>query len=238
MGKVSEDEAKRIYDESIIVNGMAGTTYAFDVFEKTKQTAAIFTLAAHNEDWNRAIELFKNYMAALVAYPEKLLLVESVDDIYRAKNENKFGVILGFQTSTPIGQDWTNLWILYKLGLRIMQLTYMNRTLCGDGCLEEPDQGLTYFGKRMIMVMNQVGILLDLSHCGWKTAEDVLKYTDRPVVCSHTNPYAKCPIKRNFPDELIKGVAESGGVMGINAHPSICTTRDGKSRPDMTVWNI
>lgn len=234
MANLSESEAKKLYDESIIINGMVGTTYAFDVFEKTKQTAAIFTLAAHNEDWNRAMELFKNYMAALIAYPDKLLLVESVDDIYRAKKENKLGVIFGFQTSTPVAQDWTNLWIMYKLGLRVMQLTYMNRTLCGDGCQEINDMGLTCFGQQMIRVMNQVGILLDLSHCGWKTAEDALKYTDRPVICSHTNPYEKCKITRNFPDDLIRGIAESGGVMGINAHPMICTTRNGAERPDMS----
>ena len=143
MAKLSEDEARRIYNDSIVINGMVGTTYAFDVFEKTNQTAAVFTLAAHNEDWNRAMELFKNYMAALIAHHDKMLLVESVDDIIRAKKEHKFGMIFGFQTATPIGMDWTNLWIMYKLGLRIMQLTYMNRTACGDGCQEVTDMGLT-----------------------------------------------------------------------------------------------
>lgn len=234
MSQITEEEARQIHNESIVINGMAGTTYAFDAFLQTHQTAAVLTLAAHNEDWNRAVELFKNYMAAIIAEPEKMILIQSVDDIYRAHREKKLGLIFGFQTSTPVGQDWTNLWLFYKLGLRIMQLTYMNRTLCGDGCLEEPDQGLTFFGKRMITVMNQVGILLDLSHCGWKTAEDALRFTNKPVVCSHTNPYSKCPIRRNFPDDLIKGVAESGGVMGINAHPMICTTRNGLTRPDIS----
>ena len=236
MANLSENEARRIYNDSIVINGMVGTTYAFDVFEKTNQTAAVFTLAAHNEDWNRAMELFKNYMAALIAHHDKMLLVESVDDIIRAKKEHKFGMIFGFQTATPIGMDWTNLWIMYKLGLRIMQLTYMNRTACGDGCQEVTDMGLTRFGQQMIRVMNQVGVTLDLSHCGWKTAEDALKYTDKPVICSHSNPYAVCKNSghRNLPDEIIKGIAESGGVLGINGHPMICSTKPRDVRPDMS----
>ncbi|MGI6250371.1 MAG: dipeptidase [Anaerolineaceae bacterium] len=231
---LSENEASKIFREAIVINGMAGTTYAFDAFKDTGQTAIVLTLAAHNEDWNRAVDLFKNYYAALIAYNDSLLLVESVDDIHKAHREGKVGLILGFQTSTPVGQDWTNLWLLYKLGLRVMQLTYMNRTLCGDGCLEDPDLGLTFFGKRMITVMNQMGILLDLSHCGWKTAEDALAYTNKPVICSHTNPYQVCPTPRNFPDSLIKAIADSGGVLGINAHPMICTARGGASQPDLT----
>lgn len=234
MENLTQEEAQRIYDESIIINGMVGTTYAFDVFKKTKQTAAVFTFAAHNEDANRAIELFKNYYAALIAYRDSILLVETADDIRRAKREGKLGMIIGFQTSTPVGMDWTNLWLYHKLGLRIMQLTYMNHTMCGDGCKEVEDRGLTAFGKQMIDVMNQVGVLLDLSHCGWKTAADALEYTDRPVICSHTNPATICPTSRNFPDELIKGIAASGGVMGINGHPMICSARGGKSRPDMS----
>jgi len=220
-------------DETIVINGMAGLTYAFDAFLRSKQTAAVLTLAAHNEDWSRAMDIAKNYYAAIAGSPEKLLLVESTEDILRAYKENKLGLIFGFQTSTPVGDDWTNLWLLYKLGLRVMQLTYMNRTKCGDGCFEEPDQGLTYFGKRMITVMNQMGVLLDLSHCGWKTAEDALTYTDKPVACSHTNPFSLCPTPRNFPDKLLKGVAASGGVIGINAHPMICTTRKDNTRPTL-----
>jgi len=234
MLNLTAEEARKIYDESIIVNGMAGMTYAFDVFKETKQTAAVFTLAAHNEDAHRAIELFKNYYAALIAHRDSILLIETADDIIRSKKEGKLGMIIGFQTSTPVGLDWTNLWLYHKLGLRIMQLTYMNHTMCGDGCNEVEDHGLTAFGKQMIDVMNQVGILLDLSHCGWKTAADALAYTDRPVICSHTNPAAICQTSRNFPDDLIKGIAASGGVMGINGHPMICSTRKGKSQPDIS----
>lgn len=229
MSKVTE----KLFKDSIVINGMAGTTYAFDALLETHQDAAVITLAAHNEDWNRTIELVKNYMAAIIAHPDKLMLVESAEDILRAHESNKLGIIFGTQTSTSIGQDWTNIWLLYKLGVRIMQLTYMNHNMCGDGCMEVEDRGLTYFGQRAIAVMNQVGILVDLSHSGWKTAEDTLKYSQQPVICSHTNPHAVCPIPRNFPDEILKGIAESGGVIGINAHPAICSTRNDGSQPDI-----
>jgi membrane dipeptidase len=112
-------------------------------------------------------------------------------------------------------------------------LTYMSHTLAGDGCMEEPDRGLTYFGERTVLVMNQAGILIDLSHCGWKTGEDTLKVSKDPLVCTHSNPYQLCPVRRNLPDELLKGIAETGGVIVINGHPAICNTRSDGSRPTM-----
>ena len=229
---LTTEEVKDIYNNAIVIDGMVGTTYAFDALVESGCTAVNVTLAAHNEDWQRMIEVMKNYYAAIIAFPDKLTLIESGEDIEKSKKEGKVGLIFGLQTSSPVGEDLTNIWLLYKLGVRVMQLTYMAATKAGYGCLEK-DQGLTYFGKRMIMAMNQIGMILDLSHCGWKTAEDAIKESTSPVICSHTNPYEKCSTTRNFPDDLIRGIAESGGVMGINAHPAICKTRKGDSQPTL-----
>ena len=229
---LTKEEVDNIYNKAIVIDGMVGTTYAFDALVESGCTAVNITLAAHNDNWEKMIDVIKNYYAAIIAFPEKLTLIESGEDIEKAKKDGKVGLLLGMQTSSPVGEDLTNIWLLYKLGVRVMQLTYMSATKAGYGCLEN-DQGLTYFGQRMVMVMNQIGMLLDLSHCGWKTAEGALKVSKDPVVCSHTNPYKKCSITRNFPDELIKGIAESGGVMGLNAHPAICKTRKDDSQPTL-----
>jgi membrane dipeptidase len=233
MSNLTAEEAQELYRNSIVIDAMAGTTYAFEDIGRAGITGAHVTLAAHNETAEKMLDRLKEYYAGLLVYPDSLCLVEKSTDIERAKAERKTGLILGLQTITPMEQDWTNLWLFRKLGIRIAQLTYMNHTLAGDGCMEEPDRGLTYFGERTVLVMNQVGILVDLAHCGWTTAEGVLKVTKDPIVTTHSNPYQKCPVRRNLPDAILKGIAESGGVIGINGHPAICTTRTDGSRPTL-----
>lgn len=233
MSNLTVEEAQDLYKQSIVIDAMAGTTYAFTEIIQAGITGAHVTLAAHYESEEKMVDRLKDYYASLMAYPDQLCLIEKSTDLECAKREGKTGIILGLQTITPMGQDWTNLWLFRKLGIRIAQLTYMSHTLAGDGCMEEPDLGLTYFGERTVMVMNQAGILVDLSHCGWKTAEGILKISKDPVVCTHSNPYKKCPVRRNLPDELLKKIADTGGVIGINGHPAICNTRADGSRPTL-----
>ncbi len=230
---LSKEEALAIYQKSIVIDAMAGTTYGFEDLAKAGITGAHVTLAAHYEQSEKMIDRLKEYYAGLFAYPDLLCLVEKASDLERAKSEGKVGIILGVQTITPMGVDWTNLWLFRKLGIRIAQLTYMSRNQAGDGCMENPQEGLTYFGERTVLVMNQAGILVDLSHAGWKTAEGILAVSRDPVVTTHTNPFEKCSIRRNFPDTILKAIAESGGVIGINGHPAICSTRVDGSRPSL-----
>jgi membrane dipeptidase len=229
---VSADRAEALYRRAIVVDALAGTTFAFDALRDSGLTAAHVTLAAHNDGFSRAIEWIKDYDAALEAHPDRLRLVRTGDDIRRSKADGRLGLILGFQTAGPIEDDVTNLGIFAQLGVRIIQLTYNQRNLAGSGCYEDSDQGLSYLGKTLIREMNRLGVLLDLSHSGWKTAADALAVARQPAVFTHANPYAKCRIARNVPDELIKAVAGTGGVIGMNAHPALCATRPGE-RPTL-----
>ena len=214
--------ASELHKRSIVIDALAGTTFSFEKMKVAGITAAHLTLAAHDEGFLRAIEWTKDYYAALQAHPDELLLIREAEDIHRAKQESKVGFILGFQSASPIEDDLTHLWIFAELGIRIIQLTYMGRNRVGSGCYEDRDEGLTYFGKTLIREMNRLGILVDLSHSGWKTAEDALAASHAPVVFTHSNPFSLCPNRRNVPDELLKAVAERGGVIGINGHPAIC----------------
>lgn len=224
---VSPETASQVYGRSIVVDGLAGTTFAFDALREAGVTAAHLTLAAHNDGFLRTIEWVKDYYAALEAHAAIVLLVRSAEDIHRAKLQGKVGLILGFQTASPIEDDLTNLWVFAQLGVRIVQLTYNQRNLVGYGCYEGPDedQGLTYLGKTLVREMNRLGLLVDVSHAGWRTAREAVELSTAPVVLTHANPYAKCPINRNVPDDLLKAVADSGGVIGINGHPALCATR-------------
>jgi membrane dipeptidase len=211
-----------LHDDAIVIDALAGTTFAFDHLAEAGITAANLTLAAHNEGFLRAIEWIKDYYAAIQTHPDRLVLVRTAEDIRRAKQDRKLGLILGFQSASPIEDDLTHLWILAQLGVRIIQLTYMGANLVGCGCYETNDTGLTYLGKTLVREMNRLGILVDLSHCGWRTAEDAITLSTQPVVFTHSNPYEKCPNRRNPPGRLLKAAAEIGGVIGINGHPAIC----------------
>jgi len=220
-------KADALHKRSIVIDGLAGTTFAFDELLAAGITAAHITVAAHNEGFMKTLEFIKDYYASLDTYPKKLLLVRTVDDIAKAKTEKKLGLILGFQTASPIEEDLTNLAIFHALGIRIVQLTYMGRNLAGDGCYEPRDEGLTYYGMQIVRELNRLGMIVDLSHVGWKTASDAASISKAPVILSHSNPYSLCQNKRNVPDDLIKKVAEGGGCIGVNGHPAFCQLRPG-----------
>lgn len=223
MTETLEYSVDSLYDSSMIIEGLAGTTFAFAEIIRAGVTAAHLTLAAHAEGLWPALERVKDYYAAIQANPEDLMLIRCADDIKYAKKTGKLGLIFGFQSSSPIEADLTNLGIFASLGIRIIQLTYMGRNFSGDGCYEEPDMGLTYFGKMIIREMNRLGILVDISHSGWKTASDALVVSTEPIILSHSNPFFLNSNRRNVPDEILQGVAEKDGVIGINAHPALCS---------------
>lgn len=232
LGRATDGRADALHGQAIVVDGLAGTTFAFDELLAAGLTAAHVTVAAHHEGFAKTLEFIKDYYAALDTYSEKLLLVRTADDILRAKAERKLGLILGFQTSSPLDGDLTNLQVFQALGVRIVQLTYMGRNLAGDGCFEPRDEGLTYFGMQLVRELNRLGMVVDLSHVGWKTAAEAAALSTKPVLLSHSNPYALCRNRRNVPDELLKQVAETGGCIGVNAHPAILEVEPGR-RPTL-----
>lgn len=226
------DRADALHAKAIVIDGLAGTTFAFDELLAAGLTVAHVTVAAHNEGFMKALEFIKDYYAALDTYPDKLLLVRTADDIRRAKTEGKLGLVLGFQTASPIEEDLTNLQVFRELGVRVVQLTYMGRSLAGNGCFEPRDEGLTYFGMQLVRELNRLGMVVDLSHVGWQTASQAADLSTDPVILSHSNPYALCRNRRNVPDDLLLKVAQTGGCIGVNAHPAILETQKGQ-RPTM-----
>ncbi|MBI4278087.1 MAG: membrane dipeptidase, partial [Armatimonadetes bacterium] len=141
----------------------------------------------------------------------------------RAKAERKLGLMMGFQSAEPLEDDWINtLPVFYRMGIRVIQLTYNERNLLGCGCLEPNDDGLTAYGRQVVGALNGTGVIIDLSHVGQKTAVDAIKASRIPVIVSHANARALTPHPRNLPDDTIKALADAGGVMGAVAWSVIC----------------
>lgn len=132
-----------------------------------------------------------------------------------AFRSGKTAVYFQFQGCEPIGEDLSRLDLFYELGLRVLQITHHFNNPFGGGALEKNPIGLTKLGFEGVERMSELGIIPDLSHASDPTSLDVLRHSRKPVVLSHGGARALVRNARCAPDEVIRGVAESGGVMGI-----------------------
>jgi membrane dipeptidase len=152
-------------------------------------------------------------------HPDALCRIRTVADIVAAKQAGRLGLIYGFQDGVAFETDLSRLDELYRLGLRIVQPTYNRRNLLGDGCLEPANAGLSIAGFEAVEKMNELGILVDLSHCGRQTAADAIRHSTLPVAFTHTGSAALADHPRNRTDAELRAVAEKGGVAGIYFMP-------------------
>ncbi len=164
---------------------------------------------------------------------DKLILVSGADDIYRAKEENKMGIIFHFQGTTPFETDLNNFEIFYRIGVRMVQLTYNVKDFVGDGCAERTDCGLSEFGLKAIAEMNRLGIVIDCSHTGYRTTMEAIEASEKPVIISHGNAKEVCESNRNLADDTIQAVAKNGGVMGLNGYPDFVSQKRPPTLDDL-----
>jgi membrane dipeptidase len=154
-------------------------------------------------------------------HPETFLIVRQHSDIARAKRESKIGIMLGFQYTSPFEEYPERIELFRQLGVRIMQLTYNNRSLLGDGCLEPGNAGLSKAGIAAIKKMNELGIAVDLSHSGYRTTSEGIAESKKPVLISHAGCAAVYAHPRNKPDEILKSLADRGGYFGVYLMPYV-----------------
>lgn len=155
-------------------------------------------------------------------------IARTTQDIYDIKKEGGTAIIVGFQSGDPIEQNLNYLDTFYHLGLRIFQLTYQRRNYIADGCGEVADAGLSIFGKEVIRHCNKRGILIDLSHVGYRSSMEAIEASTQPVTFTHCNLHSVNPIARNKRDEQIKAVAAKGGVVGVGAISRFITHDGGQ----------
>ncbi|MEQ1850104.1 MAG: membrane dipeptidase [Chthoniobacteraceae bacterium] len=145
----------------------------------------------------------------------------SADDVVTAKKSAK--VCLCFTgNGVPLVQQWNSvrdelrhIRVFFQLGIRMMHVTYNRRNPLGDGCGEATDGGLSDFGRAAIEEMNRTGVIVDVSHSGWRTSLDAAKASKKPMVASHTVAAALNRHIRAKPDEVIRAICDTGGLVGI-----------------------
>jgi membrane dipeptidase len=185
----------------------------------TGRVDALLATVGAIEDFRTTMEVVAKWLEIDRSHRERIRICRTVAEIRAAKAVGDTGVVIHFQGSDPIEDEVDFLNAFHASGLRVMQLTYNSRNRIGDGCFEPTDIGLSRFGRNVIRRMEDLGIVVDLSHSGVKTAIEAAAAATRPFIISHANLRKLLDTPRNATDEMIKAVAASGGVIGVCAAP-------------------
>ena len=224
------------YDDAVVIDALAGPIQfnipqeglplgpeALDAVRRSGITALNLTVNARPTDALSAFEATNEKMTAwareIADHPDVFRLVESASDIVDAKTAGQLGIIFGFQDGVPFEDDLDRIDAYHAQGLRIIQLTYNVENRIGSGSLVASDNGLTELGREAVTRMDELGILVDLSHCGPQTTLDGIAASARPVSITHSGCRAVYPHPRSKDDETLRLLADRGGVLGIYLMP-------------------
>ena len=237
MAELSE-RTREVHRKSIIVDGLSGVDQPAEFnaeyvkrLEEGGVTATHITIpGVERFDASEAMREVAEWFHSLKKLEGKGVHVARTGrEIREAKEEGKVVVVLGSQAAAFLGDDLSTLDLLQGLGMRTMQPTYQRRNQFGDGCGEKTDAGLSSLGVEWVEKMNELGMLISLSHVGYKTSMEVMELSKDPIVFDHSNPKALCNHVRNITDEQIRRCAEKGGVIGISPDTMFVSTTKGPS---------
>ena len=215
-----------LYKRAIVIDSLCGpfadseTSPSPELVAMVRQsgiTAVNFTIS--DRDFEGTVKNLGSLEALVEHHRDAFLIVCKHSDIARAKQENKLGIIPGFQYTAFLESDPDRIETFRNLGVRIMQLTYNNRSIFGDGCLEPGNAGLSKAGIGAVRKMNEIGVAVDLSHSGYRTVLEAIAASSKPVLISHSGCAAVYAHPRNKPDEILKALADRGGYFGVYLMP-------------------
>lgn len=149
-------------------------------------------------------------------YPQSFKFATTVDEIRAARREGRIASLLGMEGGHAIENSLGALRAYYDLGVRYMTLTHNVNLDWADSAAKPPEHGgLTQFGEEVVLEMNRIGMLVDLSHVSEGTMDDALRVSKSPVIFSHSSARALCDVPRNVPDSILKRLPENGGVVMV-----------------------
>lgn len=227
------ERARALHADSVVIDGCHCAPMTIEHFPRLKAggiAAVNFTSCRVDVDLQEAARDVGRLLNIIDLNADTLTVVREPDDILHAREQGKVGIIIGMQNARPMMDDLVFFRFWYEVGVRIVQLTYNERNLIGDGCVEAANSGLSRYGQRVVAEMNRLGMLVDLSHCGEQTTKDAIEVSTRPVAITHANAKALTPSVRNKEDSTIRRLAEKGGIIGA-AFWAPLTYRDAQRRP-------
>lgn len=165
----------------------------------------------------RALEIIENMSVEITNNRDLFKIIKKYDDMKEAMDSDKFGVVIGSEGLSYIGTNINLINALYLFGVRHASLTWNEENELATGAKGNKDRGLTKYGAEAVKRMEELGMIVDVSHANEKTFWDIYDIVTKPFIASHSNCRALCDSPRNLTDEQLKAIKEKGGVVGLNA---------------------
>lgn len=223
------------YDDALVVDFLASPGYfnyplnpPLDdemIRNAVESGITAVNLTVSGGDFPSTVSRIAGWMGRIERFPGAFTHVRTVDQLHGAKEEGKLGIVFGFQDTTPFEGRIEPVETFLDLGVKVTQLTYNVRNLVGDGCLEVANGGLTRYGHQVVERMNELGMLVDLSHCGQRTTAEGIAASSGPVAITHSGCNAVARHPRSKDDVELRALAEGGGVIGIYLMPFLTPGR-------------
>jgi membrane dipeptidase len=205
-----------LHNDAIVIDGLVIAKWDRVLFEDMRKgglTAANCTVSVW-EDCQKTVDNIVKMNQLIESNSELVMKVRSTNDIRRAKQLGKTGIMMGFQNAHAFEDQIGYVQVFKDLGVGVVQMCYNTQNLVGTGCYER-DGGLSGFGYEIVAEMNRVGIMCDLSHVGAQTSQEVILASNKPVCYSHCLPSGLKDHPRNKSDQELKFIAEHGGFVGV-----------------------
>lgn len=190
------------------------------------QIFSVFSEGSTKNPYALANKQMDNLDAAIARNPNIISKVPNTEKTLKAVNENKIAAMFGIEGGHIIEDDLNKLEALYKRGARYLTLTHNVGPSWATSAAEETtnpnhqQKGLTDFGIQVIKKMNELGMMVDVSHSGEQTFWDAIKISNKPIIASHSSVHNIAPSRRNLKDDQIKAIANDNGVIMVNFHPT------------------
>ena len=189
------------------------------------QVFSVYSDGGTKKAYNLANREMDSLDAVVSRNPNKIVKVANYSELIKAVKQHKIAAMFGVEGGHMIEDDLKKLEALYHRGARYLTLTHNVAPSWATSAADEvtnpylTHKGLNDFGKQVVKRMNQLGMLIDVSHSGDQTFWDVINLTSKPIIASHSSVYSLVPHRRNLKDDQIKAIAKNGGVIQVNFHP-------------------
>ena len=205
----------------LIIDALQYSNWSEKIFRQMNEggVSAVHVTICYHEDFQEMVENITDWNRRFEQYSELIFHGLGVDDVRKAHSEGRTAIFFGFQNCSPIEDNIGLVEICHQLGARFMQLSYNNQSLLATGCYEGDDPGITRMGRQVIREMNRVGLVVDMSHSAQRSTLEAIEISERPIAITHANPSNWYDALRNKSDDVLKALAESGGMLGFSMYP-------------------
>lgn len=208
-------------DAGFVIDGLQYANWSEKIFRQMREGGvdAVHVTICYHENFRETVHNMNVWRQRFRRYPALIRHGLTADDVRRAREHGQTAVFFGFQNCSPVEDDVLLVETCHRLGARFMQLSYNNQSLLATGCYEESDPGITRMGRQVIKEMNRVGLVVDMSHSAERSTLEAIDLSERPIAITHANPAFWHPARRNKSNDVLKALADSGGMLGLSLYP-------------------